>query len=329
MSGENLPNSRRSRSASKPKAPELYGIRKTNQKTILTKNLFTIYLPISASIYMSDNNIQNLYLKREGSDLAISRAKFEELLGVGSSELPRISWNSEGRKREFNKSIRAPGIDMLPVLGSKELIELEVKLTVVPTHARKKITEMIVRQNTQFNFAERLCYYYDKFLDKNMNFNKLKRFLEENWKYQNPFIIHGLWKTKEKTPILDEKNTLDVMAISDFAYLHMLLSAPQKKGGEVKTRIGRVVDLVIGWINEYKNRGSITYKGPSEGSKNHLKITLYPIDYKPELWNVFNNLRLSRGDLLKIVPEGSINALSPERRLDASLMFALSAAEAP
>ncbi|MBA7632095.1 hypothetical protein ES703_39637 [subsurface metagenome] len=312
------------------KDSELYGIKIINLETILTKNVFTTYLPISASIYMSDKGIPTTYLKREESGLVISQTRFEELLGIRSSDFSRISWNSEGRKSSFGKSIRAPGIDMLPVFGRRELIELEVKLTVVPTYAKEKTTEMIIRQNTQFNFAERLCYYYGDFFEKDMDFDKIKNFLEENWLRQNPFIVHGLWKTIRDTPKLDRKNTLDVVVISDFAYLHMLLSAPQTKGmitGAAKTRIGRVVDLIIGWINEYKNQGKMIYKGPLEGSKDHLKITLYPVDYKPELKSVFNNLRLSYEDLLKIVPKKSIKALSPERRLDASLYFALAAEE--
>lgn len=306
------------------KEPELYRIYKTNVDTILTKNIFTTYLPISASIYMTDKGMKNPYLRVNKNGLAITHEKFEKLMGVKHSDLSDISWNSESRRREFKKSVRAPGIDMMPVLNGKDVIELEVKLTVVPTHAKNKLTEMIVRQNTQFNLTERLCYDYGDLFEDNVDLKQLKDFVEKNWKFQKPFIVHGLWKTKGSSPIFDEKNTLDVLLISDFAYLYMLLNSPlNKKLGKTmaKTRIGRVVDQILEWINEYKNDNKLTYKGPSEGSKDHLKITLYPVDYKPELKKIFTNLRLSLKDLLNIVPRVSIDSLDPERRLDTSLLF--------
>jgi len=310
----------------KDKQPLLFNIYKSNVDSVLTKNIFATYIPISASIYMSDNNIPNYYLTRDKNGLTIAKKKFEELLNVKPEDLSKIEWNSEERNSRFTKSRGSPGIDMVPILNGTELTELEVKLTVIPTHARKKVTEMIIRQNTQFNLAERLCYYYNSYLPNELNFEKLKQFVEKHWKLQTPFILHGLWKTVESTSELDKKNTMDVLCISDFAYLHMLLSLPQEKGKagmKVKTRIGRVVDLIIKWINEYKKRDTLTYKEPTEGSKDHLKITLYPVDHHNDLKNVFYNLRLNFDDLMKIIPKKSIGGLGPERRLDASLIYTL------
>ena len=310
----------------KIKSLELYGIFQTNVSTVLTKNIFTTYIPISASIYMAQKKIVNHYLRRDENGLIIDKKKFNELLGIKLNDLNKITWKSEARNRRFSKSVGSPGIDMIPVLNDEELIELEVKLTVVPTHARQKVTEMIIRQNTQFNLAERICYHHYSLLNNKMNFDSLKQFVEKYWKLQKPFIIHGLWKTIESTSELDKKNTLDVVCISDFAYLHMLLISPQEKsrnGKAVKTRIGRVVDLIINWINEYKKHDAITYKGDTEGSKDHLKITLYPVDYQKELKKIFYYLRLNFNDVQKIIPKKSISALGPERRFDSSLIFTL------
>jgi len=310
----------------KGKNPELYSIFNSNVDSLLTKNIFATYVPIAASIYMTHKNVPNYYLRRDNSGLTIDKKKFDKLLEVKPEDLSKVKWNSEEKSRRFTKSIGSPGIDMVPTLNGNELTEFEVKLTVVPTHARKKVTEMIIRQNTQFNLAERICYYYFSLLKNDMDFNKLKLFVEKYWKLQKPFILHGLWKTVENTAELDKKNTMDVLCISDFAYLHILLSSPQEKGKDgnyVKTRIGRVVDLIIDWINEYKKHGKMTYKEATEGSKDHLKITLYPVDYHKDLKNIFYNLRLNFEDVMKIIPKKSIDGLGPERRFDASLLFTL------
>jgi len=310
----------------KNESAELYGIFQSNVSTVLTKNIFTTYVPISASIYMAEKNIENHYLSRNKTGLIVDKKKFDELLNIELSDLSKIQWKSEARNSRFTHSIGSPGIDMIPVLNGVELMELEVKLTVVPTHARQKVTEMIIRQNTQFNLAERICYHYYSLLKNDMDFDSLKQFVNKYWNLQKPFIIHGLWKTIESTSKLDKKNTMDVVCISDFAYLDMLLSSPQEKsrnGKTVKTRIGRVVDLIINWINEYKKNNTLTYKHDTEGSKDHLKITLYPVDYQEELKKIFYNLRLNFDDVQNIIPKKSLSGLGPERRFDSSLIFTL------
>jgi hypothetical protein len=310
----------------KVKSVELYGIHSSNVSTVLTKNIFTTYIPISASIYMANKNILNHYLRLNKTNLVIDNKKFNELLGISLNELNQIIWKSESKNSAFDKSIGSPGIDMVPVLNGKELLELEVKLTVVPTHAKNKITEMIIRQNTQFNLVERICYYHSSLLNTEMNFKTLKEFVNRYWNLQKPFIVHGLWKTIENKSELDKKNTMDVVCISDFGYLHMLLSSPQEKihnGKSIKTRIGRVVDLIINWINEYVKYDKLTYKESTEGSKDHLKITLYPVDYQKDLKGFFYNLRLNFDDIMQIIPKESISQLGPERRFDSSLIFTL------
>jgi hypothetical protein len=304
---------------------ELYGIHDSNVPTVLTKNIFTTYLPIAASLYMMDNGIKQSYLKLGRSGLVIEEAAFDEIMATDAESLHTAVWNSSAKRASFDKSINPPGIDIIPVMNGEEFLEMEVKLTVVPTFNAEKVTEMIIRQNTQFCFAERLCYYHGSLFGRAVDKAGLIEFYKRNFNKQKPFIVHGLWKTTSGKE-LDKQNTLDAMIISDFAYLYILLNSQLEKqqgGRMLKTRIGRIVDNIIGWINEFKQRGILTYREPAQGSKDHLKITLYLVDYKPELKEKFYNLRLGFDDLLKIVPSSSIAALSPERRLDATLLFTL------
>ncbi len=305
---------------------ELYGIKKTNVKTVLTKNIFTTYAPVSAAIYLEDHSLNIPYIFIKDNSLQIEERPFSNLLGVDKNNLKEIRWKSECRNPTYDKSKNAPGIDMGAELDNSFVLEFEVKLTVVPTHAERKVTEMIVRQNTQFNFAERLCYRYGDFFSNNPTVDELNRLIEERSGDQLPFMLHALWKTKGHSSEIDRKNTFDVTMISDLAYLKILLSSSLEKTNkksEVKTRIGRILNLILGWIKEFKTKGSLTYKEVGEGSKDHLKITLYPVDYHKGLKKIYNNLRINFEQLQTIVPAKSIKELSPERRLDASIIFTL------
>ncbi len=305
---------------------ELYGINETNVDTVLTKNIFTTYVPISTAIYLDDKNKPLHYLNVNEDNLRITNKSFKDLLGVNAEQLKQIKWLSESRNPTYNKSVKAPGIDMGSELDGNFLIELEVKLTVVPTHAESKVTEMIVRQNTQFNFAERLVYKYGEFLSENPTIDELNSLIENHQDMQMPFIIHGLWKTEGHSSKIDEAHALDVVVISDLAYLKILLSSNLEKSensGTVKTRIGRVVNLLLKWIKEFKTHERMTYREETQGSKDHLKITLYPVQYFEGLRDVYLNLRLSFEDFKKIVTSESIKKLSPERRLDGSIIFTL------
>ncbi len=307
-------------------AEELYGVKNTNVSTVLTKNIFTTYVPVSASIFLEDKNLRLPVLSVGSGELKIEERFFSELIGTKKDKLKEIVWGSECRNPSYSKSRRAPGVDMGASLGDKFLLEFEIKLTVVPTHAESKVTEMIVRQNTQFNFAERLCYKFGRYLSKNPSISELKSILTKQEKNQDLFILHGIWKTVNHDSRIDQKNSLDVVAITDLAYLKILLNSTHEKtsrGTMIKTRIGRVVDQILSWIKEFKNSDKITYLGDSEGSRDHLKITLYPFEHKPELGKIYSAPRLNFSELQKIVLPDSIKQLSPERRLDASIIFTL------
>ncbi|MAF44052.1 MAG: hypothetical protein CMI54_07820 [Parcubacteria group bacterium] len=81
------------------------------------------------------------------------------------------------------------------------------------------------------------------------------------------------------------------------------------------------------WLNEYSQHNKLTYLKQDQGSRDHLKITLYPYDFCGELKNIYLSPRLNFRDLLQIIPKKSIRKLSPERRLDASVLFTLASKE--
>jgi hypothetical protein len=300
---------------------QLYGIEKTNLDDLLTKNIFTTYLPVSTALYEESKGVRLKLISCVDSGLTLDYTTFHDVLGVAPKSLGQIEWMSTTKVSDYDKSKGNPGIDMVPRLNGSDLTEFEVKLTVVPTYNEEKTTEMIVRQNTQFALAERLCYRYSEYFSSNPTIDEMKSLLRRAQKLQRIFILQGVWKTVGHTPKIDPANSLDVFVITDLAYLHMLLNARHSRGPEeaVQTRIARVLNLILSWIKEYKTQNRLTYKEAKQGSKDHLKITLYITDHLPELKRHLLELRLNKEDLGAIVPRESIIKLSPERRLDASL----------
>jgi hypothetical protein len=312
---------------------QLYGLNHTNcDNGILSKNIFTDYLPVSVAIYMDDGRMPLNYIKvgdpdtgqmdlsEEPSGLIFEEINFSDLLDT-DQDLGDLNWKHEAHHEDFNSSFRAPGIDLVVEENGNDLIELEAKLTVTPHHRDDIATEMIVRQNTEFCLAERIVYYYGEKLSQNVDLDELEELVTSEDVEQHPFILHGIWKTEDRSPMLDINETIDVFVISDMAYLKMLFDSNLERGG-ARTRIGRVLDLIVEWINQYKQNGRMEYLREDQGSRDHLKVTLYPEKYKIGLEKKYRHPRLSLDDILEIVPEDSIEELSPERRLDNSLVYA-------
>ena len=296
---------------------ELFGIHRTNKRSIVTKNVFTTFFPVATALYLSSKGRPVKYLHVRDGNLDTTEILFEKAIGTDSSQLKNISWDSEVHPRSFTGGANAPQMDMVPSLDKKQLLEFEVKLTVIPTHNRRKTTELIVRQNTQFSLAERLAHRHSDLIDvRPIDVDVLRRMIGHEDR-QLPFMLHGLWKTKGASMVLDESNAVDVFFISDFAYVWILLDKLDRSPG-TSTRIAKVMRLIRTWLGNYVENGTMRYKERGANVE-HLKVTIYPTEHLPRLAEDYNNLRLSVKDVWGIVPKDSVRRMSPERRLDAAL----------
>ncbi len=296
---------------------ELFGIHQTNVDTVVSKNRFATFFPVSTALYLSSKDRPIKYLRINNGELDVTEIMFERAIGVDSDRLKDVHWNSETHPKLFDKSAEPPQMDMVPTLGGREMLEFEVKLTVVPTFNAQKITEMIVRQNTQFSLAERLAYRHRNLVDvRPVDEGTLRNMLRHE-ECQLPFILHGLWRTVGTNMVLHEFNATDVLFISDFAYVKILLD---KLGNNPSSssRVAKVVRLIRSWIANYVENGTMRYK-EKKANVEHLKVTIYPTDHLGELKHHYRELRLPLKDVWNIVPEESIRKMSPERRLDAAL----------
>ncbi|MCY4490678.1 MAG: HindVP family restriction endonuclease [Thaumarchaeota archaeon] len=232
--------------------------------------MFTTFFPIATALYMSSKNIPLKYIRVDDhNSLEIVEIQFEDILGVNKTDLNRIKWKSGTCPSMFNHSANPPHVDMVPELDDAEILEFEVKLTVVPTFAGKG-TEVIVRQNTQFTLAERMAYRHRDLIDSRpLTTNKLREAVC-NADYQIPFVLHGLWKTIGTGIKLDVNNTADVYVISDFAYLWMILqhvseNTPNTRHGQGRTPGQDLDSIVFGKRNHAIQGKRPKYRTP----KNH------------------------------------------------------------
>lgn len=300
-------------------SPELFGIHHSNVQSMMSKNIFTTFFPVATALYLSSKGRPVKYLRLRDGDLDIDEILFERAIGVDSNDLQHIEWNREIHPDIFTSSPNAPPMDMVPTLNKEQKLEFEIKLTVVPTFYKRKTTELIVRQNTEFSLAERIAYRHGDLVNVRPITNDTLRSAIRNEDRQLPFILHGLWKTKGTSMVLDETNVTDVYFISDFAYLKMLLDKYDRNPREA-SRIGKVMRLIRSWISCYLESGSMRYK-EDRANVEHLKVTIYPTEHQKDLQRSYENLRLSMKDLWNIVPDESIRRMSPERRLDAAMFI--------
>lgn len=299
---------------------ELYGIAKTNcDGSIMSKNVFPTFFPVAAALYLNSKGKSIHYIRMKGGSLELDRVKFADALRLDGERLNEVVWHRTSRPNRFKRSYNGPPVDLVPELDGKHGLEMDVELTVVPTFARKKVTEVVVRQNTQFTFAERLAYCQRDLVDAaTVNRDTLQRAIRRADDAQAPFMLHGVWQTLGKTSILNEEKTADVYMISDFAYLHMLMNVPQEKGDR-PTRAGKGVQSILTWLTNFFKTDKMVYKDSKEQSASHLKVNLYPSDHLDVLKTKYHDMRLDINDVKAIVPQESISKISPERRLDASL----------
>lgn len=302
----------------------LYGINKTNQrKSVMSKNMFPTFFPVAAALYLNDRGESIHYVRVKDGELALDSIRLADALCLDNDRLHEVTWYKEARPDRFGQSSHGPPVDVVPVLDGKQGLEVEVKLTVVPTFSRSKVTEMVIRQNTQFTFTERLAYCHaDLVRAMPVTTDTLRRAIRNSDDEQAPFILHGVWQTMGNTHKLNERNTADMYMISDFAYLQMLLGRKHGRDG-TPTRAGRVTARVCSWLTDYFEAGAMAYKLSRRQSVDHLKVNLYPSDHLEDLKTKYYEMRLNIGDMKAIIPKQSLRDMSPERRLDASLAFSL------
>ena len=82
-----------------------------------------------------------------------------------------------------------------------------------------------------------------------------------------------------------------------------------------------MLDRIRSWLTSYFDTGEMIYKSSGKQSVDHLKVNIYPSDHLDELKPSYYDMRLNMDDIRAIMPVDSLRGMSPERRLDASLVL--------
>lgn len=344
------------------KIESLYGLKNTNRKEsdLWGKNQFNSSFPTSLACYMRDNKMNPIYLYLD-KDLKV-HAKEVSFDFVFNTTLKNSDLEFQFEKKYEPYQQYAyddiKGIDLVIKGNNSFLKALEIKLTVLPDSTTYKenesewSSEIVIRPaSTSYCALGIMHSCSDKFheirkifestcesiqhwgnetevLSKKENIlNCLNTFQENFLNYQKPFLMQPLWKTKGKSPILDQ-NAFDIFIWSDFALCRTFIDRSSYNNSSASrlmrssARLARMVYEIASKnktnINRIYTEMNFGYQSDKEFSLNG-KITKAYMDHPRRTKPI-----LPPSVLKEIILNGGQNKLSPERRFDQSVYYTAS-----
>lgn len=338
---------------------KLYGINKSNRKgsDLWGKNQFNSAFPASLACYMRSKNIKAVYLKLNNNlEVEAQEISIDELFNTTKPNA-EITFDFESKYEPYQNYAfdDIKGIDLVLKDGSNFLRALEIKLTVIPDQTTFKEdesnwgTELVIRPATTSycalgiidSCAKKLKSIRDLFeplgskiqhwdnkveIHSNQNdiIETLNSFQSDFLKYQKPFLLQPIWKTKGKSPILAD-NAFDIFVWSDFALCRTFLDRSINTKNQVNrymrssSRMSRIIYELSrsGKTNIENIYAQMTFGLQSDkefalSGKITRKYMPSPRRVKPIL----------RPNVLKdIILDGGQKMLSPERRFDQTIYY--------
>ncbi|MGG4610763.1 HindVP family restriction endonuclease [Providencia sp. Me31A] len=341
------------------KKESLYGLKNTNRKDcdLWGKNQFNSSFPASLACYMRDNNIKPIYLYLdENLKVKAKEVSFDFIFNTKIKN-DDLTFSFESKYEPYQQyaydDIR--GIDLVIKKGNDYLRALEIKLTVVPdntTYNDKESewgSEIVIRPaSTSYcalgimhsckdefkeirNIFEKTCENIQHWSNETEVLSKreeiikcLNKFQLNFNKYQSPFLMQPIWKTKGKTPILD-KNAFDIFIWSDFALCRTFIDRSSNNSSSASrlmrssARLTRIIYEIASKNKTHIDRiytdMNFGYQSDKEFSLNG-KVTRTYMDHPRR-----SKPKLPPSILKEIILNGGQNKLSPERRFDQSVYY--------
>lgn len=223
-----------------------YGI--NSKKDYSKENRLKTILPLSVIKYSLHNKFEIPYIQyvQEKDEFIITKLTF-------------INFNLKGeicteKKIKDNICINFPPHDIL--IDNK--YDFESKICVFPCRNSKKLFEIIIRQN---NIA--CC------IQNIVNSSPGINHITDNFT-QKPYVLLCLYNKEGIKPII----------LSNKALIYMCRKSSTNSKSKRADIICNYIDKMI---EEYSKTKKITYKKIKTDTVPHQKITLYPIDYIPNL----------------------------------------------
>ncbi|MFN3997425.1 HindVP family restriction endonuclease [Algoriphagus sp.] len=339
--------------------PGLYGIHKSNRSGIdlWGKNQFNSTFPASLACYMRDKKIKAVYLSLNSNlQVEASEISIDEIFNT-KVENQKLSFDFETRFEPYQRFAfdDIKGIDLVISDEFRQLRALEVKLTVLPDSStcnqneKNWGSEIVIRPATtsysalgiadscEENFGrireifEPVCaaiQHWDSRIEIDSKRKEiitgLDTFQSEYRHVQKPFLIQPIWKTKGKSPILDE-NAFDLFVWSDFAICRPFLDRSLGGEGYVNRYLrssARLIRILYEISTSRKTNIQRIYTEMAFGLQSDKefalsgKVTRYYMDHERRTKPIL------KPDILKdIILNGGEKMLSPERRFDQTIYY--------
>ncbi|MFT0802970.1 HindVP family restriction endonuclease [Bacillus swezeyi] len=343
------------------KEPKLYGIENSNRKgkNFFGKNQFNSSFPVALACYMRDNAIKPVYLKvNQNLEVITSEISFNK---VFNTELPneKIRFDFESVYEPYTKYAYndITGIDLV-VKDEKlnPLRALEIKLTVMPDSTTAKDTEADWGTELVIRPASTLYCALGMFDSCKQDANRIKEIFEpvylkiRDWtnpneilanleeilnaldifqttyrEKQQPFLMQPIWKTLGIAPMLSEQ-AFDIFIWSDFAVCRTFLD--KSRSGTRMTRYVRSSARLARVLYELSNSTSMKtnteriYTDMSFGAQTDKEFALSGKATR-EYMSSPRRIKpiMNREVVTKIILNGGVKELSPERRFDQTIYF--------
>ena len=330
------------------------------------KNQFNSTFPAALACWMRDKKLMPVYLalNENGSKISLGETSFDEVFG-SSKPNSALTFNFESAFEPFNPYV-TDQLDHIDLVIKDEslpksaqwLRALEVKLTVLPDSTTCELSdetmwgsELVIRPDSTSYAA--LSIYHSllpsikearKLLEPTANkiehwtsaaeilqhrneiISTIETFLRTFKKFQIPFLIQPIWKTRGKSPQLDD-HSFDIFVWSNFALCRVFVDqAKAEKPSKKVSRYLRACARILRCLFELTTKGNTNisriYRSMDFGNQTDKEFAL-----SGSLTNSYmNGPRLSKPAVRKealneIILNGGEKQLSPERRFDATIFF--------
>lgn len=340
-------------------SPGLYGIQNTNRlgSALWGKNQFNSTFPASLACYMRDKGIKAVYLS-VNSDLKVEASEIDvDQIFNTKIENSKLFFNFETKYLAYQKFAfdDIKGIDLVISDEKSQIRPLEVKLTVLPDNStcgqeeEHWGSEIVIRPATtsysalgiahsceeQFAYIreifEPVCssiQHWDSKIEIDSKrreiLSSLNTFQTEFRQKQKPFLIQPIWKTKGKSPILDE-NAFDLFVWSDFAICRPFIDRSLEVNAGVNRYMrssARLARILYEVSTSGKTNIQRIYTEMAFGLQSDKefalsgKVTRTYMDHKRRIYPI-----MKPSILKEIILNGGEKMLSPERRFDQTIYY--------
>jgi len=340
----------------------LYGIEHSNRpkNEFWGKNQFNSSFPVALACYMRDKGIKPVYISlSQNFEIVNSETPFDDIF---RTKIPNkdLQFCFESKFEPYQAFSRKDigNIDLV-IKDTQEnfITPLEIKLTVIPDDATSSLaekewgSELVIRPATTKYAALGIIQSIEKRLEEVRDIfepvcsdiqhwsnkheiadktpvlvNALNTFEKTFIGYQKPLLMQPIWKTKGKSPILDD-DAFDIFVWSDFALSRLFIESarpdPKKISRYTRStaRLARILYEISTQrkTNIYQIYTEMAFERQTDkefavGGRITRNYMTSPRRLKPIL---------KKECLKNIILGGGEKKLSPERRFDQTIYFTM------